>query len=57
MNCPECKAADALKYAEDYLGGEIETWHCTKCRARFLVPIEIVRDFDGAENIETMGAA
>ena len=49
MTCPECKAADALIYAEDITGGEVECWHCTKCPAAFAVPIEIVRDFDAAE--------
>ena len=49
MTCPECKAADALKYVDDITGGEVESWHCTKCPAAFAVPVEIVRYFDAAE--------
>ena len=58
MNCPTCKAG-RLAYEYDHSGGEIECWHCDNCGAGYLVPIEIVRDFDGAEPMaaaETMGA-
>ena len=49
--CKKC-INEKLHYQADYIGGEIETWWCKSCDTLFNVPIEIVRDFDEAEEVQ-----
>tara|TARA_R110002050_G_scaffold94903_1_gene197655 strand:- start:130 stop:291 length:162 start_codon:yes stop_codon:yes gene_type:complete len=48
--CKNC-INEKLHYHEDYISCEIEVWHCKSCDTLFNVPIEIVRDFDEAEEV------
>jgi len=49
--CKKC-INEKLHYHEDYISCEIEVWHCKSCDTLFNVPIEIVRDFDEAEEVQ-----
>lgn len=48
--CRKC-INEKLYYKEEYIAGEIEKWLCKSCNTLFNVPIEIVRDFDEAEEV------
>ena len=52
QKCPKCKTG-TLEYDFDYIGCEVETYHCTSknCDTEFHVDIEIVRDFDNMREV------
>ena len=49
--CKKC-INEKLYYQEEYIAGEIETWLCKSCETLFYVPIEIIREFDEAEEVK-----
>lgn len=49
--CPNGKAHCDMEYV-DGNGIDWETWSCTQCNRAFEVPIEIVRNFDEAVELE-----
>ena len=53
QRCKKCKGG-FLEYAFDYIGYEVETWHCEnkECSALFHIDIEIVRDFDNMREVQ-----
>jgi hypothetical protein len=44
---------DRLEYVEETYAGEMETWHDPVTEAYYHVPIEIVRDWDNSELLES----
>ena len=49
--CPKGKAHCNMEYG-DGDGVEYEIWSCTQCNQSYEVPIEIVRNFDEAVELE-----
>ena len=41
-----CCTSKNLEFDEGGDGVEWEQWKCTKCFCKYVVPIEIIRDFD-----------
>tara|TARA_R110001583_G_scaffold179165_1_gene335710 strand:+ start:41 stop:214 length:174 start_codon:yes stop_codon:yes gene_type:complete len=51
--CKKCKDG-VLEYDYDYIGCEVETYHCKNkdCDGVFHVDIEIVRDFNNMREVK-----